>query len=200
MKKSMSVFIVTSILLGACSSAPLEEAEPVKTEPPSPTTSTKEVKSVDTSKSEEEEKQPEMVTVSKSTGLGDTLTYYTVFHGDNAGDATMGSFMNGFLLPMFVDQRAVEVRLSFESTTNHRRTEEEAARMIKDYIPIDAKQTKEFSADGIKGVEYESETLAKVFEGSTTPDEQKPGTFKTYLKYDSEGVFAAVASLGPWKP
>lgn len=199
MKKSMSMFIVTSILLGACSSAPSEETKPVQTETPSPITSTDDSKSVGTSKPEEEEKQSEMVTVSKSTGLGDTLTYYTVFHGDNAGDATMGSFMNGFLLPMFVDQRAVEVRLSFESTTNPRRTEEEAARMIKDYIPIDAKQIKEFTADGIKGIEYESETLAKVFEDSTSPDEQKPGTFKTYLKYDSEGVFTAVASLGPWK-
>jgi len=160
-------------------------------------------------KASQEEKPAEMKTVSKSTGLGDTLTYYVIYRGDNAGDAENGSFMNGFLLPRFVNERAVEVRLAFEVTTSPRRTQEEAWRMIGDHIPEDAQQVRDFKADGVIGKEYVSKTLADVFSGyykesaelakQAGSNAETPGTFSVYLKYDKDGVYSATAVLGRYK-
>lgn len=202
MKKFAYSLIAALSLLCACTSSSSEET-------PSTSAPDTSVDNNGTTPSPEpkqaEKKDDEMVTVSRSTGLGDTLTYYAVNHGDNAGDATFGSFMNGFLLPMFVGERAVEVRLAFESTTNPRRTEEEAFRMIKDYVPVDAKKTGNFKGDGVKGEEYESDTLAKALkdmykaESSVSDEKETPGTFHIYVKFDAEGVYSAVARVGKWK-
>lgn len=200
MKKSVCSLIAVLALLYGCTSVPEETPSTTKE---AVLTGVSETASPEPEKVEEE--KVEMKTVSRSTGLGDTLTYYAVNHGDNAGDATFGSFMNGFLLPMFVDERAVEVRLAFESTTNPRRTEEEAFRMIKDYVPVDAKKTGDFKGDGIKGEEYESDTLAKALEAmykaesSVSDEKETPGTFHVYVKFDSQGVYSAVARVGKWK-
>lgn len=205
MKKIAYTLIATLSLLCACTSSASEET-PSTVEQTAPDTSVSN-NTAPTSPGPEKvvEKEDEMVTVSRSTGLGDTLTYYAVNHGDNAGDATFGNFMNGFLLPMFVGERAVEVRLAFESTTNPRRTEEEAFRMIKDYVPVDAKKTGNFKGDGVKGEEYESDTLAKALkdmykaESSVSDEKETPGTFHIYVKFDAEGVYSAVARVGKWK-
>ncbi|MCG5252627.1 hypothetical protein [Brevibacillus agri] len=205
MKKFAYSLIAALSLLCACTSSSSEET-PSTVEQNAPDTSVDNNETTSSPEPEQaEKKDDEMVTVSRSTGLGDTLTYYAVNHGDNAGDATFGSFMNGFLLPMFVDERAVEVRLAFESTTNPRRTEEEAFRMIKDYIPVDAKKIGDFEGGGIKGEEYESATLANALadmyktESSITEEKETPGTFHIYVKFDAEGVYSAVARVGKWK-
>lgn len=203
MKKTACAIATSLFLLQACSSTTTSEAIPPKSGQPAIANTTNEVPITVVEKPAK--KEAEAKAISRSTGLGDTLTYYAASHGDNAGDETFGIFMNGFLLPMFVEDRAVEVRLAFETTSKPRRTEEEAWDMVADYYPEDSKKTKEFKAEGIKGAEYESETIAKVFEemykgsGPIDKDSTKPGTFNVYLKYDKDGVYSAVVRVGRWK-
>ena len=197
------VLLCCAFLLSGCADQPTPP-EPPKTESPQAAKPTQQAP-----KPIQEEKSTEMKTVSKSTGLGDTLTYFVMFRGNNAGNAENGSFMNGLLLPRFENERAVEVRLAFESTTVPRRKQEDAWRMIGDHIPEDAQHVKDFTDEGIMGKEYVSKTLADVFQNRYAEtaefakqlgiEADEPGTFSVYLKYDKDGVYSATATLGSYK-
>ncbi|WML46735.1 hypothetical protein RCG23_13900 [Neobacillus sp. PS3-34] len=106
--------------------------------------------------------------VSVQVGLGDTYDAFTKAYGKNNGDKTMARFQNDYLLPMFLNHRADNITIQFESTSQPSRTVEEAKQVASQLIPKDAKLVKEYTKADIPCTvkEYRSESIARLFPDS----------------------------------
>ncbi|MEO2076849.1 MAG: hypothetical protein ABGX20_15880 [Bacillus sp. (in: firmicutes)] len=163
-------------------------------------------KNADTTKKETTEKNDTKNTDSKETvteqvsvepGLGDTVDSFSKQYGENKGNAQMGRFKNDYLLPMFINNHAVDLTVQFESTDQKTRSMDDAKQVAAKLIPKDAKLEKEYTDTKDlpqKVMLYHSDTLAKLF-----PDMQPVGSFVVIINYH-EGkeneVFSISIGLG----
>ncbi|MDQ1144248.1 hypothetical protein QE429_001075 [Bacillus sp. SORGH_AS 510] len=163
-------------------------------------------KNADTTKKETTEKNDTKNTDSKETvteqvsvepGLGDTVDAFSKQYGENKGNTQMGRFKNDYLLPMFINNRAVDLTVQFESTDQKNRSMDEAKQVAAKLIPKDAKLEKEYTDTKDlpqKVMLYHSDTLAKLF-----PEMQPVGSFIVIFNYH-EGkeneVFSISIGLG----
>ncbi|UPM56103.1 hypothetical protein [Gottfriedia acidiceleris] len=136
--------------------------------------------------------------VSPKVGLGDTLSLFEKHHGENNGDKELGRFENDYILPVFLDDKAWNITLQFESTSTKRRDFNEAVTIAKGFIPSDATKVKEYAKDEMTTViEYKSNKLKTVFPAFPSPEEV--GTCIAIIHYDDgnkNNVFSVVVSLG----
>ncbi|QPA31642.1 hypothetical protein [Thermaerobacillus caldiproteolyticus] len=110
------------------------------------------------------EEQPKNITSEQITpkgGLGDTLDVFEKQYGENAGDQEMGRFQNDYILPMFLDGKAWNIKIQFEATNQKARSMKEALTVAQGFIPKDAQKVKEYDQPemGRKVIEYKSELL-----------------------------------------
>ncbi|PFH81624.1 hypothetical protein [Bacillus sp. AFS088145] len=137
--------------------------------------------------------------VSPQIGLGDTISLFKTHHGKNKGDNEMGSFENDYILPMFLNDKAFNITLQFESTSSKRRDFKEAVTISKGFIPSDAIKVKEYTLDDMRTViEYKSNKLKTVFPTFPSSPEEV-GKLITIIKYDSgnkNSVFSVVIGVG----
>lgn len=207
--KNLFLTFIALLAITGCSSAdsdvkPTAEA-PAASQPASPATPQPQQARVTTT--QPQESSSEYKHVSKKVGLGDTLEAFVDEYGTNLGDSELARFKNDYIQPMFVNDKAKEVRIQFESTDTPRRKQEDAWKVVSEFIPTDAKRVGQIKADGVVGYQYESDLLAKAMEKEykETNDavdtlgigkKVKPGTFYAYLKFDKNGVFTVVAGIG----
>lgn len=135
--------------------------------------------------------------VSVEAGLGDTVDAFTKEYGENKGNEQMGRFKNDYLLPMFINNRAIDITVQFETTDQKNRTMEEAKQIAAKLIPKDAKLEKEFTDTSDlpqKVMLYHSDTLAKLF-----PEMEPVGKFLVIFNYHENNenqVFSTTIGLG----
>jgi hypothetical protein len=135
-------------------------------------------------------------TITPAGGLGDTYQVFEAKYGANAGDKEMARFAGDYIQPMFVNDKAWNVLVQFESTDKPRRVLEDTQAAIKQVIPNDSKQVKKWTVDNTKEIiMYNSPTLAKLFDKKWF-GEEKPGTFIVILHRDEQGYFSFTAALG----
>ncbi|OSX53675.1 DUF2304 domain-containing protein [Anoxybacillus ayderensis] len=146
-------------------------------------------------KKEEQQKVEEQIT--PSGGLGDTIDVFKQNYGENAGDQEMGRFKNDYIMPIFLEGKAWNIKIQFEATSQSKRTMEEALIVAKEFIPKDAQKIKEYDQPemGRKVIEYKSELLKQRF-----PDFNPPGTFIVIASYGEAGkeneVFGLTIGVG----
>lgn len=135
--------------------------------------------------------------VSVEAGLGDTVDAFKKEYGENKGNEQMGRFKNDYLLPMFINNRAIDITIQFETTDQKTRSMEEAKQIAAKLIPKDAKLEKEFtdtSDSPQKVMLYHSDTLAKLF-----PEMEPVGKFLVIFNYhdgNENQVFSTTLGLG----
>ncbi|MEH7438565.1 hypothetical protein V7182_13920 [Neobacillus drentensis] len=190
-KLGLIVLLVCLAVMGAgCNNSDSDKAkdiDPTKKE----TTTQKDTNSTTNKK----EKVTEQVSV--EAGLGDTVDAFTKEYGENKGNEQMGRFKNDFLLPMFINNRAIDITVQFETTDQKTRSIEEAKQIAAKLIPKDAKLEKEFTATSDlpqKVLLYHSDTLAKLF-----PEMEPVGKFLVIFNYhegNENQVFSITIGLG----
>lgn len=134
--------------------------------------------------------------ITKAGGLGDTYDIFVQNYGVNIGDQMMARFQNDYIHSIFVNERAMNITLQFEATSQSYRSKKEALALAEEVIPIDAKKIKEYSDDpGRIVIEYTSKKLAKVMNKESFGS-AKPGTFLVIIRSNSQGVFAVTIGTG----
>lgn len=181
--------ILVLIVSSACSNGTNKEKKSETTQQNNQKTKNNNTK---TSKTQDTTEQ-----VSVQAGLGDTLEAFQKQYGANKGNPQMGRFQSDYLLPVFINNRAVDITIHFEATDQKSRSMEEAKQIASKMMPKDAKLEKEATdtKDSAKKVmQYNSDTLAKIF-----PDFKPAGKFLVIL-HDHEGnendVYEMNISLG----
>ncbi|WP_051870783.1 hypothetical protein [Geobacillus vulcani] len=173
-----------------------QETEPPVSKPKEEPKQTVEKKGV-TTKKEEQPKNTTNEQITPSGGLGDTLDVFERNYGENAGDQEMARFQNNYILPMFLDGQAWNIKIQFEATDQPKRTMKEALSVAQAFIPKDAQKVKEYDQPemGRKVIEYKSELLKQRF-----PDSDPPGTFIVIASYGEAGkeneVFGLTIGVG----
>ncbi|EST12237.1 hypothetical protein [Sporolactobacillus laevolacticus] len=133
-------------------------------------------------------------TVSRHAGIGDTKAAFNKAYGKGKFNDISTVYKHGYLVVMFLHS-AYDISLEFESTSNPRRSKQQAINAYKKMIPSDSKLIKQYHDSGRLIMEYRSQKLAKhvkkaLFNGS------KPGTFIAILKKDSSGYYAVILGTG----
>lgn len=148
-----------------------------------------------TTKKETKETVTEQVSV--EPGLGDTVDAFSKQYGENKGNTQIGRFKNDYLLPMFINNRAVDLTVQFEATEQKTRSMDEAKQIAAKLLPKDAKLEKEYTDTSDlpqKVMLYHSEALGKLF-----PDMEPVGSFVVIINYHDSNeneVFSINIGLG----
>ncbi|MDF2534434.1 MAG: hypothetical protein K0R18_591 [Bacillales bacterium] len=133
--------------------------------------------------------------ISNGIGLADTLEAYENEYGKNNGDGMMARFQNDYLLPIFADGRAMNLKIQFEATNDPSRTLKEAKQIAQFFIPKDAQFVKEYSDDFPRVVqEYQSESIAELY-----PSIEPVGTFIVIISHkdgNPNDVFGITVGVG----
>ncbi|WML58964.1 hypothetical protein [Neobacillus sp. PS2-9] len=184
------VLLVCLAVMGAgCNNSDSDKAK--DTDTPKKETTTQKDKN-NTSKKETVTEQ-----VSIEPGLGDTVDAFTKVYGENKGNEQMGRFNNDYMLPMFINNRAIDITIQFETTDQKNRSMEESKQIAAKLIPKDAKLEKEFTDTSDlpqKVMLYHSDTLAKLF-----PEMEPVGKFVVIFNYhegNENQVFSITIGLG----
>lgn len=156
-----------------------------------------EVKKEEPAKKDEQHKSTAKEQITPNGGLGDTLDVFEKQYGENVGDQEMGRFQNDYILPIFLDGKAWNVKIQFEATNQKTRSMKEALTVAQEFIPKDAQKVKEYDQPemGRKVIEYKSELLKQRF-----PDSNPPGIFIVIASYGEAGkeneVFGLTIGVG----
>jgi hypothetical protein len=192
----LAIFLIITLWLSACS----EDSTKVKE--PKEKVEQEEVVQEDTSPVLEEETEEVVETESTATeqvavriGLGDTYDAFINEYGENDGDDFMARFQNDYILPIFLEGRAWNLKIQFESTTEPSRNLEEAKMVAQSFIPKDAQFVKEYTDELPRVVmEYTSESIAKLF-----PNQEPVGTFIVIFSHkegNENDVFGVTLGVG----
>jgi|GEM_PF-3558210 len=203
----LAIIIVAGIAGGGEETAQKEEKPKVETEKAKPVTEKQKEKKSESkqanekkeaqTKKEEQPKNASNEQITPSGGLGDTLDVFEMNYGENTGDQEMARFQNDYILPIFLDGKAWNIKLQFEATNQPKRTMKEALAVAQGFIPNDAQKVKEYDQPemGRKIIEYKSELLKQRF-----PDSNPPGTFIVIASYGEAGkeneVFGLTIGVG----
>jgi hypothetical protein len=189
-KLGLIVLLVCLAVMGAgCNNSDSDKAKETNTTKKETTTQK------DTNSTTKKETVTEQVSV--EPGLGDTVDAFTKEYGENKGNEQMGRFKNDYLLPMFINNRAMDITVQFEKTDQKTRSMEEAKQIAAKLIPKDAKLEKEITDTSDlpqKVMLYHSDTLAKLF-----PEMEPVGKFVVIFNYhdgNENQVFSITIGLG----
>ncbi|MGG3564930.1 hypothetical protein ABES03_25350 [Neobacillus rhizosphaerae] len=183
------LFVCLAIMGAGCNNSDSDKAK--DTDPTKKETTTQK----DTTNTTKKETVTEQVSV--DPGLGDTVDAFTKEYGENKGNEQMGRFKNDYLLPMFINNRAIDITVQFETTDQKTRSIEEAKQIAGKLIPKDAKLEKEFTDTSDlpqKVMLYHSDTLAKLF-----PEMEPVGKFVVIFHFhegNENQVYSITVGLG----
>jgi hypothetical protein len=200
----LALLLISSFWLSSCSEDSTKEKV------------ANEIRQVEQNEDEEEQEQEEVVQeenpeedidvteetsttsteqVSVGIGLGDSYEAFQNKYGENIGDEMMARFQEDYLLPIFMEGRAWNIKIQFEATSEPVHTLEGAKAIAKQYIPKDAKFVKEYTDDLPRVVmEYTSESIAKLF-----PTNEPVGTFIVIFSHQEgkpNDVFGITVGVG----
>jgi hypothetical protein len=140
-------------------------------------------------------------TIAPLVGLGDTKNAFINKYGIDNGEGWISRFSNDYILAMFTNERAYNITVQFEMTSEPIRTMDEAMEVAKQHMPSDSKLIREY-IDGEdidlprKVMEYKSEKIAELFPGSDWGPEGVFVVVFNYLEGDENKVIGLTIGIG----
>ncbi|WP_066256789.1 hypothetical protein [Neobacillus drentensis] len=136
-------------------------------------------------------------TIAPLVGLGDTKDSFINEYGKDLGEGMISRFSNDYILVMFLNKRAYNIKLQFEMTSEPSWTMDKSMEVTKKYIPSDSKLIREYidvQDIGVprKVMEYKSQKVSELFSGS----DGKFVVVYNYLEGDQYQVIGLTIGVG----